>query len=320
MQVGDAGDSGHLLQHEEDRAVLHQGSPVAPPDHVALLLAQAGFLERGFGVVGEQGPVLGDDQVVQELVQPVVADAAVQVEGIGALQRFDPGQLLAGLGPCGLGGRGAHRFGLVLVDGGGDRRHGGQVVAAVHAPDTGRQRPACDHPHHELRALHAAQARVVGMGHAGEGDGILLVEVEQFVVPGGVVEAAALALHLVGQAPGGHQHDLQVLWIALDGVAQRLAELVAALGGRHRELQHAHLQRHDRDRPVRLVRHHHRQGREAAVVERLVLEEGHVELVGHQGLADVPGEGAVRLDRRQVAGTAALVGHRILVADAQAEG
>ena len=56
------------------------------------------------------------------------------------------------------------------------------------------------------------------------------------------------------------------------------------------------------------------------MVERLALEEGHVELVGHQRCADVRGERRVALDRRQVAGAAALVGDRVLLADAEREG
>src|SRR5665213_4387487 len=39
VQVGDAGHRRQLLQHEEDRAILHHGAPVAAADHVALLVA-----------------------------------------------------------------------------------------------------------------------------------------------------------------------------------------------------------------------------------------------------------------------------------------
>jgi hypothetical protein len=37
------------------------------------------------------------------------------------------------------------------------------------------------------------------------------------------------------------------------------------------------------------------------MVERPVLEEGHVEFIGDQGSADVPGEARMALERRQIA-------------------
>ena len=158
------------------------------------------------------------------------------------------------------------------------------------------------------------------MCHAGQRDGIILQQVEEFLIPRRIVEAAALALHLMAQAARRHDRDGNILRIAFDRGAQRLAERVAAFRAGNRELQHAHLQRHDRHRPAALVRQQDRQRREAAMIQRLVLEERHVELVGHQVIADVPGERPVALDRRQVARAAPLVRNRIFLADAQAEG
>jgi hypothetical protein len=56
------------------------------------------------------------------------------------------------------------------------------------------------------------------------------------------------------------------------------------------------------------------------VVQRFVLEEGHVEFVRHQRLADVARQAGMAQHRRQVARAAALVGHLPLLADAQREG
>ena len=191
----------------------------------------------------------------------------------------------------------------------------------MHLLDVGRQRAAGQQPHDDLGALHAAQGGVLGMGHAGEGDRVVLQHLHELGVPRRIVEAAALAVHLVRQAAGGHHRHLQVLRIALDGRADRLAQLVEAGGARHRELQHAALQRDDRHRPaVLVVVEQHRQRREAAVVEAPALEERHVELVGHQRLADVAGQRAVALDRGQLAEAAAFVGDLPLLAHAQHEG
>jgi hypothetical protein len=56
------------------------------------------------------------------------------------------------------------------------------------------------------------------------------------------------------------------------------------------------------------------------VVKRLALEVGQIELIGDQAVRDVRGELGVTLDRGQVAGAAALVGDRVLLADAKGEG
>ena len=94
----------------------------------------------------------------------------------------------------------------------------------------------------------------------GQALGVLFDHFKKLVVPGHVVEAAALAVHLVRQATGGDDGHAQVFRVALDGAAQRLAQLVAAACGRHRELQHPDLQRDDGQRPAMLgVRQQHRQ-------------------------------------------------------------
>ena len=125
-----------------------------------------------------------------------------------------------------------------------------------------------------------------------------------------VVEARALAVHLVRQPAGGDDRDLEVLRIALDRAAQRLAELVEA--ARATESGTA-------ARPSaaarcaaghsRLVRAEHRQRREAAVVERAC--PGRTTCRTRRPSAT--GRCARRapgwpLDRRQVARAAAFVG------------
>ena len=55
------------------------------------------------------------------------------------------------------------------------------------------------------------------------------------------------------------------------------------------------------------------------MVERAPLEEGHVELVGHERLPDMRGKFGMPGDRREVARTAALVGDLPIGSDAERE-
>src|SRR5882757_8617749 len=50
MQIRNTDDCTHLLEHEEDRAVVDQAAPVAAPNQVALDFAQTGTLEFPFEV------------------------------------------------------------------------------------------------------------------------------------------------------------------------------------------------------------------------------------------------------------------------------
>jgi hypothetical protein len=56
------------------------------------------------------------------------------------------------------------------------------------------------------------------------------------------------------------------------------------------------------------------------MIEGLVLEERHVELVGHERRANVVRECRVALHRWQVARAATFVGHRVLLVDAESKG
>jgi hypothetical protein len=67
------------------------------------------------------------------------------------------------------------------------------------------------------------------------------------------------------------------------------------------------------------MRHQHAKRREETVVERPVLEEGHVEFVGHQRRRDMLSERGMAVDRRQRTYSPALVRHRERLADAQRE-
>ena len=160
------------------------------------------------------------------------------------------------------------------------------------------------------------------MRHIRQALGVVLEQVQELLVPRGVVEARALAVDLVRQAARGDDADLERLGVALDGAAQRLAQPVAAPRRGNGELQHAHLQRHQAHGPAggRVAGAQHGQGREAAVVQRPVLEERHVELIRHQAAPQVCGEFRVALHAGQVARARAFVGHGPVRAHAQREG
>src|SRR5262249_37403044 len=160
--------------------------------------------------------------------------------------------------------------------------HRWKVVAPVLAMDARRERTAHREPVDDFGALEAAELRVFGDRHRGKLLGVALEEIEEPAVPCRVVESGALAVHLMRQSSGGADRTAQILGIALYRSPQRLPELVEAPGTRDRELQHAELQRNEPQRPLGLVRTQHRERREDAVVERAMLEERHVELVGHQ--------------------------------------
>jgi hypothetical protein len=94
-------------------------------------------------------------------------------------------------------------------------------------------------PHHDLGAFEAAEFGVFGDRHAGEAFGIALEQVEEARIPRRVVEAGALAVHLVRKTAGRDDRDAQVVGVAFDRAAQRLAEPVEAACARNGKLQHA---------------------------------------------------------------------------------
>src|SRR5690606_7724576 len=168
LRVGDAEHGGHLLQHEEDRAVPDEPDPVAAPDQVLLLLREAVLVGERLEVVEEPLAVRRLDQPVQEVVDAEALAAALERVRVGA------GQLLGApvLGVDVLAVRGELlRVGLVadvLEDQGRDVGDRGGVGLLVHLGHRVGERAAHDQPGDDLRALHAAQPRVLGEAHVRE--------------------------------------------------------------------------------------------------------------------------------------------------------
>jgi hypothetical protein len=152
----------------------------------------------------------------------------------------------------------------------------------VKHPHLTRERAAHDQPHDDLSAFGTTKLGILSVSHRGECFWMAFEQVEKAVVPLGVVEAGAFAVHLMRQTACRDDRNREVLVVALDRAGEPAAEVEASAGCRNRILQHAHLQWDDSARPPCAAVGHHRQGREHAVVDRLVSEERDVELVGHQ--------------------------------------
>ncbi|MNT18887.1 hypothetical protein D3C72_1541140 [compost metagenome] len=182
---------------------------------------------------------------MQELVQPIALGAALQGERIGALEFFDARQLVLHVLQVTRVDLGGHRPVLVFQQQGGDAGHRRQVVVLMQVLHRGRQGAAHDQPGDHLRAFHAAQGGVLGVGHFGQAHRVVDQQIDELLVPLRIVETTTLAMHLVGHAAGGDNRHLEVFGVALDGAAQCLAQFVAAPCRGDRQLQYADLQRHD---------------------------------------------------------------------------
>ena len=163
---------------------------------------------------------------------------------------------------------------------------------------------------------------MVGMVMLGERHRILLDQLHELHVPGRVVEAGALALDLVGEAAGADDRHVDIFGIALDRLAQRLAELEAAAprSGSGIAARRPAAARSAPASPSRHASSSTDSGEKQPWSSALSWKKRHVELVGDEHLADMARERAVPLDRRQVARAAAFVRDPIFLADAEAEG
>ncbi|MOA16320.1 hypothetical protein D3C78_1365290 [compost metagenome] len=176
---------------------------------------------------------------------------------------------------------------LVFQDQRGDTGHGRQVIGLMQFFDVGRQGTAHNQPHDHLRALQPTQGGVLRQRDFGQAFRVIDQQVDKLLIPLRIIKTATFAMHLMRDAAGGHHRDAQVFREAFNCPAQRLTELVAAASRRDRELQHSDLQRHHLHRPAVLPRQQGGERREQPVIERLILEERHIKLVGHQAGTDV---------------------------------
>src|SRR6185312_5813657 len=118
-------------------------------------------------------------------------------------------------------------------------RHG---VEAMHLLHRLVERAARRQPHHELDAFRARFADVVDMRDLGQRHRISDEFVEEAVVEFRIDEAGTGPLQLMRHAAGAEDHDAQILREAVDRLADRLAEHVAAMPGRRGILDHVDAQ------------------------------------------------------------------------------
>src|SRR6267154_1000644 len=88
LRIGYAFDAPEFLEAEEARAVAHERGPVELAHHAAFFGGESGLVQRRFGVVFEDRPVLRGGEAVEESVEPQGLGARGEVEEVGALEFF----------------------------------------------------------------------------------------------------------------------------------------------------------------------------------------------------------------------------------------
>ena len=88
LRVGYAFDAPEFLETEEARAVAHERGPVELEHHATFFGGETGVVQRRFGVVFEDRPVLRGGEAVEETVEPQRLGARGEVEEVGALEFF----------------------------------------------------------------------------------------------------------------------------------------------------------------------------------------------------------------------------------------
>ena len=144
------------------------------------------------------------------------------------------------------------------------------------------------------------------------------------VVPLAVDQACACALQLMTHAARAPDVDVDVLVVALDRLADRLAQVEAALATGHRVLHHIDRKRNHRARPsvldrVQLAAHQRQRHREAMVHVHLV-DDGQVKVLLNDRLRNVRSQLGVTFNHRHRAWAPAFVGRLVLGSGADGKG
>ncbi len=134
-----------------------------------------------------------------------------------------------------------------------------------------------------------------------------------------VDEAGARALQLVAHAAGAPDLHLQIGVERIDGAADRLAELVAAIARRRRVLHDVDRERNHLARPRLRLAEHQRQRHGEAVIDVHPIDDREVEIGLDHRLRDVLGELRMPLDDRHRPRAPAFVGRLELLRAADRE-
>ncbi len=157
-----------------------------------------------------------------------------------------------------------------------------------------------DQPHHQLDAFAAGLAHIVDVRHGRLALGVGDQPIEERIVELAVDQPGARSLQLMAHAAGAPDLHLEVIVVALDRLADGLAQVQATPARRHRVLHHVHRERDHRTGPGLRLAAHQRQWHRQAVVHIHLVDDGEVEVlldhrlgdVGRQfGMADHPGHG-----------------------------
>src|SRR6267378_555658 len=93
FRVGYAFDAPEFLEAEEARAAAHERGPVELAHHATFFGGESGLVQRRFGVVFEDCPVLRGGEAVEESVEAQRLGTGGEVEEVGALEFFDSFEL-----------------------------------------------------------------------------------------------------------------------------------------------------------------------------------------------------------------------------------
>src|SRR5699024_705542 len=175
--------------------------------------------------------------------------------------------------------------------------------------------------HNELEALGASQLNEFLTGELGEGIWVGLDLFQEVAVEFFVDEACAGTSQLVRHATGAEDSDLKVLRVGLHGLADGLAEFVAARCRRLRILEHVNQDWDDGAGPLLAwFRAVHRHGDSEAVVDFQLVEHGQVETLIDDFLGEESSEFWLSHGRRDRAHAPAFVRDVKAVAYADAKG
>src|SRR5450759_295679 len=177
-----------------------------------------------------------------------------------------------------------------------------------------------DQPHHQFDALTAGLADVIDMRHGGEPLGISDQAIEEGVVELLVDQPGARPLQLVAHAAGAPDLHVERFVVGLDGLADRLAEHVAAPARGRRILHDIDRERNHRARPRLRLAAHQAQRHGEAVVDVHLVDDGQIEIVLDHRLRDVRRELRMANHLGHRTRTPALVGRREFGRGADREG
>src|SRR5215213_31527 len=163
--------------------------------------------------------------------------------------------------------------------------HGGRL-AAIHVVHCA----ARDQPHHQFDPFTACLADVVNVRHERQALGVRDQAVEECGIELFVDEPGAGTLQLMAHPASTPDLNVERFVVALDCLADRLAQHVTTSAGGCRVLHHIYGKRDYWTRPCLRLAAHQAQRHRQSVVDIHLVYDGQIEVVLDHGLRDVRGE------------------------------